>query len=49
MIGFESNDMVIGTPFANGGRGYGFASSLGHPRSDSVRLHVYDGMRTMVT
>jgi hypothetical protein len=25
--------------------GYGFASSVGHTRSDSVGLLVYDGMR----
>lgn len=35
---------VIGAPFMNGVYGYGFASSVGHPMSDSVGLLVYDGM-----
>jgi hypothetical protein len=26
------------------GHSYGFASSVGHPRSDSVGLQVYDSM-----
>jgi hypothetical protein len=34
---------VTGAPFINGAHGYGFASSAGHPRSDSFRLLIYDG------
>jgi len=45
--GLGSNGcFVTGTPCLNGGHGYGFGSSVGHPRSDLVRLLVYDGMRT---
>jgi hypothetical protein len=48
MMGFESNGcFVTGVPFTNGGRGYGFDCSVGHPRSDSVELLVYNGMRTI--
>jgi hypothetical protein len=36
---------VIGAPFLNRGYSYGFASSVGHPRLDSVELLIYDGMR----
>jgi hypothetical protein len=39
--------MVIGAPFTNRGQGYGFATSVCHPRSDSVGLLVYDAMRTI--
>jgi hypothetical protein len=47
MMGLGSNGyFVIGAPCLNGGHGYGFASIVGHPRSDSVGLLVYDGMRT---
>jgi hypothetical protein len=47
MIGLGSNGcFVIGAPCFNRGHGYGFASNMGHPRSESVRLLVYDGMRT---
>jgi hypothetical protein len=35
---------VINAPFTNGGHGDGFASSVAHPRSNSVELLVYDGM-----
>jgi hypothetical protein len=30
----------------NGGHGYGFASSVGHPWLESIGLLVYDGMCT---
>jgi len=47
MIGLRSNGyFVTGTPCLNGGHNYGFASNVGHPRSDSVELLVYDGKRT---
>jgi hypothetical protein len=48
MTGLGSNGcFVTGSPFINGGHGYGFASSVGHPRSDSVGLLVYDSMSTL--
>jgi hypothetical protein len=34
------------TPCLNEGHDYGFASSMGHPMSNSVRLLLYDGMHT---
>jgi hypothetical protein len=37
---------VTHTLCLNGDHAYGFASSVGHPRSDLVRLLVYDGMQT---
>jgi hypothetical protein len=37
---------VTDAPCLNRGHGYGFASSAGYPRSDSVGLLVYNGMRT---
>jgi hypothetical protein len=47
MIGLRSNGYIVtGAPCLNGGHNYGFASSVGHPRSDSVGLLVYDGKRT---
>ncbi len=47
MMGIGSNNcFVTGTPCLIVGHNYGFASSVGHPRSDSVGLLVYDGMRT---
>jgi hypothetical protein len=47
MMGLGSNGyFVTGTSCLNKGHGYSFASSVGHPRSDSVGLLVYDGMRT---
>jgi hypothetical protein len=46
MMSLGSNGcFVTGRPCLNGGYGYGFASSMGHPWSDLVRLLVYDGMR----
>jgi len=38
---------VTNVPFMNRGHHYGFASSVGHPRSNSVRLLVNDGIRTI--
>jgi hypothetical protein len=38
--------MVISAPFTNEDHNYSFTSSMSHPRSDLVRLLVYDGMRT---
>jgi hypothetical protein len=39
MMGFGSNGyFVIGVLCLNLGHGYNFASSVGHPRSDSVEL-----------
>jgi hypothetical protein len=35
---------VIDAPCLNEGHDYEFTSSVGHPRLDSVRLLVYDGM-----
>jgi hypothetical protein len=47
MMGLGSNNcFVTGTPYLNGGYDYGFTSSVGHPRSDSVGLLVYDSMHT---
>jgi hypothetical protein len=43
--GLRSNGyFVTGASYLNGGHGYDFASSVGHPRSGSVRLLVYDSM-----
>jgi len=36
---------VTSAPYLNRCHSYGFASSVGHPRTDSVGLLVYDGMR----
>jgi hypothetical protein len=48
MMSLISNDcFMIGASFMNGGHGYGFASSVGHLRSDSVRLLVYNVMHTI--
>jgi hypothetical protein len=33
---------MIGTPCLNNGRDYGYFSSMGQPRLDSVGLLVYD-------
>jgi hypothetical protein len=47
MFGLGSNGcFVINAPCLNGGHGYSFARSVGHPRSDSAMLLVYDGMHT---
>jgi hypothetical protein len=37
---------MTGTPCLNGVHGYGFVGSVGHSRSDSIGLLVYDGMCT---
>jgi hypothetical protein len=36
---------VTSAPYLNEGHSYGFASNVGHTRSDSVGLLVFDGMR----
>jgi hypothetical protein len=42
MMSFGSNNcFVIGALFTNGGHGYDFTSSVGHPKSNSVGLLVY--------
>jgi hypothetical protein len=47
MMGLGSNGcFVTGTPCLNGGHDYVLACSVDHPRSDSVKMLVYDGMRT---
>jgi len=47
MMGLGSNGCFVASVLClNGGHGYGFASSMGHPRSNSVRLLIYEGMRT---
>jgi hypothetical protein len=47
MMGLGSNScFVTAASCLNGGHGYGFASSVGHLRSDSVWLLVYDNMHT---
>jgi hypothetical protein len=47
MMGFESNGcFVTNAPCLNRGNSYSFASSIGHPMSNSVGLLVYDDMRT---
>jgi hypothetical protein len=47
MLGLGSNDcFVIGALRLNGSYGYGFASSVGHPRLDSAELLVNDYMYT---
>jgi hypothetical protein len=47
-MGLGSNGcFVTRVPYLNGGNGYGFTSSVGHPRSDLVGLLVYDGMCTI--
>jgi hypothetical protein len=48
MMGLGSNGcFVIAAPCLNGSHDYGFPSSMGHPRSDSIWLLVYDGMHTI--
>lgn len=48
MLGIGSNGCyVTDAPCWNRGHSYKFASSVGHPRSDSVGLLVYDGMSTI--
>jgi hypothetical protein len=43
IINLRSNDcFMTGAPCSNEGHDYGFASSVGHLRSDSVGLLVYD-------
>jgi hypothetical protein len=47
MMGLGSNGcFVTGTSCLNRGHGYDFGTSVGQPMSDSVKLLVYDGMRT---
>jgi hypothetical protein len=47
MMGLESNGyFVTSASCLNGVHGYDFASSVGHSRSDSAGLLVYDGTRT---
>jgi hypothetical protein len=49
MMGLGSNDcFVTATLFKNRGHGYDFASSVSHPRSNSVELLVYDDMCTIL-
>jgi hypothetical protein len=38
---------VIDTQFTNGGHGYDFDSSVGHPKLNSIELLVYDDMCTI--
>jgi len=46
-MGLGSNSCFeTGTPYLNEGYSYGFASSMGHTRSDFVGLLVYDCMHT---
>jgi hypothetical protein len=48
IMGLGSNGcFVTGTPFTNGGNDFGFDNSVGHLRSDSAELLVYDGMCTI--
>jgi hypothetical protein len=48
MIGLGSNEFFVNSaPFTNVGHGYGFASSVDHPRLNLVGLLVYDGMCTI--
>jgi hypothetical protein len=48
MMGLVSNGyFVTDAPCLNGGHGYDFASSVGHSRSNSVGLLVYDGIHTI--
>jgi hypothetical protein len=48
MMGLGSNGCFVTiTLCLNEGHIYGFASSVGPPRSDSIRLLVYEGMRTI--
>jgi hypothetical protein len=47
MIGLGSNGhFVTGTPCLNRGHDYDFANRVGHLRSDSVGLLIYDDMCT---
>jgi len=47
MMGLGSNDCFLtGIPCLNESHSYGFASRLGHLKSDLVGLLVYDGMST---
>jgi hypothetical protein len=47
MMGLGSNGFfVTGAPYLNVGHGYGFASSVDHPRLDSIRQLIYDNMCT---
>jgi len=48
MKGLGSNVcFVTDAPCLNEGQSYGFARSVGNPRSNSVGLLVFDGMRTI--
>jgi hypothetical protein len=47
MMSLGSNGcFVTNASCLNKGHGYGFASNVGHPRSDSVGLPEYNGMHT---
>jgi hypothetical protein len=47
IMGLRSNGcFTTGAPCLNGVPGYIFASSLDHPRSNSIWLLVYDSMHT---
>jgi hypothetical protein len=39
--------VVTSSPFTNEGHSYDFASNVNHPMSDSIRLLIYDSMRTI--
>jgi hypothetical protein len=48
VLWWVSDPMVIlltSAPYLNGGHDYGFTSSVGHPRLDSVGLIIYDDTR----
>jgi hypothetical protein len=38
---------VTSSPFTNEGHSYGFVSNVNHSRLDSIRLLIYDSMRTI--
>jgi hypothetical protein len=48
MIGLAYNGcFVTGAPYLNRGHNYEFANSVGHPRSNSIGLLIYDGICTI--
>jgi hypothetical protein len=48
MMSIGSNScFVTGALCLNGGNSYDFANSVGHPMSNSVRLLIYNGIRTI--
>jgi hypothetical protein len=48
MMDFRYNGCFLAdAPCLNGGHSYSFASCMGHPRSNSIVLLVYDGMHTI--